>query len=157
MIKTIKPLQHEPVVNKGSFYSSNGNDSKRQEPQPVQKSNVSTMERVKAFMKKYGLLGILVYYSISFASIFGLFLLLKSGVDMKAVYEALGIKESKKGESSDFEKILLKYLHLDVNSPNTPFILMAILLNKFLMPFRLTAALFLTPKLHKTLLRFRKP
>ncbi|EPZ33619.1 hypothetical protein ROZALSC1DRAFT_30570 [Rozella allomycis CSF55] len=95
-------------------------------------NNAGKMTRVKQFMKEYGILGFVSYMTISTTSVLTIYMLLAAGIDVPILLERVGINLPNQGAKLGL-------------------IVTAVLVNKIILPFRIGAAIWITPKLGKFL------
>lgn len=97
----------------------------------------SISERVKLFFKRYGRMGLVVYFSISAFTFSSIYALISMGVDMKGYLDRWGIQLPQWSEKASGAMV-------------------AYLFYKLLLPVRLSLAMLLTPSLTKYWHRIRK-
>ncbi|XP_073039561.1 uncharacterized protein [Primulina eburnea] len=115
--------------------------------------------RFKELVKKYGKVGLGVHFSISAASISGLYVAIKSNVDVESMLEKVGMpgvsKEKKVEEApemgSDSGKVRNRTAELASSSGGA--LALALLINKALFPVRVPITLALTPPVARFLAR----
>ncbi|XP_075503770.1 uncharacterized protein LOC142541089 [Primulina tabacum] len=115
--------------------------------------------RFKELLKKYGKVGLGVHFSISAASISGLYVAIKSNVDVESMLEKVGMpgvsKEKKVEEApemgSDSGKVRNRTAELASSSGGA--LALALLINKALFPVRVPITLALTPPVARFLAR----
>ncbi|EFA82555.1 hypothetical protein PPL_04243 [Heterostelium album PN500] len=73
---------------------SNTNQQQQEDPT----KNLSTPEKIKYLFKQYGLLAVVVHFSIYGATLGGLYLALSNGVDVEQVFTYFGIEQTKLGK-----------------------------------------------------------
>ncbi|XP_073292781.1 uncharacterized protein [Primulina huaijiensis] len=115
--------------------------------------------RFKELLKKYGKVGLGVHFSVSAASISGLYVAIKSNVDVESMLEKVGMpgvsKEKKIEEApemgSDSGKVRNRTAELASSSGGA--LALALLINKALFPVRVPITLALTPSVARFLAR----
>ncbi|CAA0828685.1 Protein of unknown function (DUF1279 [Striga hermonthica] len=124
--------------------------------------------RFKELIKKYGKVGLGVHVSVSAASVTGLYVAVKSNVDVESLLEKVGLpglgKEKGTGKSSDMppdnlettidqtvEKERNRTAELAASSGGA--LALAVLINKALFPVRVPITLALTPPVARFLAR----
>lgn len=128
-------LQNKPDLSKDSppqhSNKKEGEDvNKPDEPTPPQ----PLVERIRAFFKKYGKVGLAVYFLVSSSTFVTIYSLIHAGVDVAAMLEKLGVSMPKWSEKAS--TLLLTYT-----------------LYKILLPIRLMLAAALTPYVMRYLKR----
>lgn len=112
--------------------------------------------RFKELLKKYGKVGLGIHLSVSAASISGLYVAIKSNVDVESMLEKVGMpgvsKEKKVEEmGSDRGKVRNRTAELAASSGGA--LAVAVLINKALFPVRVPITLALTPPVARFLAR----
>lgn len=128
--------------------------------------------RFKELMKKYGTVGLVVHASVSAVSISGLYIAIKSNVDVESMLERIGLPNLGKDKSKDITSSSSDQLsgseNPKTNSTGTAekrnrttelaassggALALAILLNKALFPVRVPITLAVTPPVARFLAR----
>ncbi|XP_073124147.1 uncharacterized protein [Henckelia pumila] len=115
--------------------------------------------RFKELLKKYGKVGLGVHFTVSAASISGLYVAIKSNIDVESMLERVGMpgvgKEKKVEEApemgSDSGKVRNRTAELASSSGGA--LALAVLINKALFPVRVPITLALTPPVARFLAR----
>ncbi|KAL3514984.1 hypothetical protein ACH5RR_021886 [Cinchona calisaya] len=124
--------------------------------------------RFRELLRKYGKVGLGVHFSVSAASITGLYVAIKNNVDVQALFEKVGVpglskgqpEEEQSGPNLERERDGLVVVEEEVKKRNRTAELaassggalaMALLLNKALFPIRVPITLALTPPLARFL------
>lgn len=76
-------------------------------PPSLDEEKASLGQRLRSFFRRYGKLGIIVYLSISLTTFSSIYLALRTGVDVKALMNRLGVPE--KGILKDAGTLALAY------------------------------------------------
>ncbi|CAM8974294.1 unnamed protein product [Rhodiola kirilowii] len=126
-----------------------------------------TGTRLKEFVKKYGKVALGVHFSVSAVSITGLYVAIKSNVDVESILEKVGISASKEMdnevavESSPAEigerelAVVKRNKTAEMAATSGGAIALAILCNKALFPVRVPITVALTPPIARFLARRR--
>ncbi|KAK6120866.1 hypothetical protein DH2020_045393 [Rehmannia glutinosa] len=123
--------------------------------------------RFKELVKKYGKVGLGVHFSVSAASITGLYIAVKSNVDVESMLEKVGmpsLSKEKDNNSSDLpsenpETIIDRTVEKERNrtaelvASSGGALALAVLLNKALFPVRVPITFALTPPVARFLAR----
>lgn len=119
-------------ANKSLFNNSNSSND-----QDDTKVSPSLTERLKLFFKRYGRMGLVVYFGISAFTFSSIYALVSMGVDMKSYLDRLGIQLPEWSEKAS--GAMVTYLFY-----------------KLLLPVRLSLAMLLTPPLTRYWSKMRK-
>ncbi|XP_051132966.1 uncharacterized protein C106.07c-like [Andrographis paniculata] len=111
--------------------------------------------RIKQLLKKYGKVGLGVHLSVSAASISGLYVAIKSNIDVETMLEKVGLpslsKESHDHDSASDPPVKNRTTELVASSGGA--LALAVLINKALFPVRVPITLAVTPPLARFLAR----
>ncbi|KAL3637357.1 hypothetical protein CASFOL_019656 [Castilleja foliolosa] len=110
--------------------------------------------KFKELVKKYGKIGLGVHFSVSAASITGLYVAVKNNVDVEMMLEKVGLPslaKEKDTKSSDVPSENERNRTTELAASSGGALALAVLLNKALFPVRVPITLALTPPIARFL------
>ncbi|XP_039138638.1 uncharacterized protein C106.07c [Dioscorea cayenensis subsp. rotundata] len=112
--------------------------------------------RLRELMKKYGKVAIGVHFSVSAASITGLYVAIRNNVDVEAVFQKVGLSSPSPPPSLDSDPTSTsddrpRNRTAELAASSGGALAVAILLNKALLPVRVPITIALTPPISRFL------
>ncbi|PKA66363.1 hypothetical protein AXF42_Ash007060 [Apostasia shenzhenica] len=121
---------------------------------------MAKLGRLRELLKKYGMVGLGVHFSISTASITGLYVAIKNNVDVESLFEKVGLRrpdddERRESTDGDTEISMGPPMHqnrtAEMAASSGGALALALLCNKVLFPVRVPITIALTPPIARFL------